>query len=81
MICGLHYHDLPNSLVGHPYAGILSKKEKKFIAELSISRVKPKDVLCGLKQRHEDNASTAKTIYNDKAKMRIHEMEGKTVMQ
>lgn len=37
VICGLHYHDLPNSLVGHPYAGILSKKEKKFIAELSIS--------------------------------------------
>ena len=81
VICGVHNHDLPNSLVGHPYAGRLTKEEKKFVAELSISGVKPKDVLCGLKRRHEDNASTMKTIYNAKTKLRIHEMEGRTAMQ
>ena len=79
--CGVHNHDFSNSLIEHPFAGRLSKEETKFVAELSIDGVKPKDVLNGLKRHHEDNASMIKTSYNAKAKMRIHEMEGRSVMQ
>ncbi|KAL5185290.1 hypothetical protein HKD37_17G048809 [Glycine soja] len=35
LICGIHNHELANSLVGHPYAGRLSKAEKTLIADMT----------------------------------------------
>lgn len=79
--CGLHNHDILNTLVSHPFAGRLTKEEEKLIAELSLAGAKPKDIICGLKRRHQDNASMMKTIYNAKSKIRIHEIEGRTTIQ
>ena len=40
LICGIHNHELAKSLVGHPYAGRLTKDEKKIIADMTKSMVK-----------------------------------------
>ncbi|KAH1261042.1 Protein FAR1-RELATED SEQUENCE 5 [Glycine max] len=45
LICGIHNHELAKSLVGHPYAGRLTKEEKKIIADMTKSMVKPKNIL------------------------------------
>ncbi|KAH1225852.1 Protein FAR1-RELATED SEQUENCE 6 [Glycine max] len=37
LICGIHNHELAKSLVGHPYAGRLTKDEKKIIADMTNS--------------------------------------------
>ena len=81
VICEVHNHELPRTLVGHPYAGRLSKHEKKFLGEMKIAWLKPKDILCGLKAHNEANASTMRTIYNAKANMRLHAMERSEMQQ
>jgi len=35
LICGSHNHDLAETLVGHPYAGRLSVKEKAMIEDMT----------------------------------------------
>ncbi|KAH1198544.1 hypothetical protein GmHk_18G052098 [Glycine max] len=45
LIYGIHNHELAKSLVGHPYAGRLTKDEKKIIADMTKSMVKPKNIL------------------------------------
>ena len=42
---------------------------------MSVAGVKPKDVLCGLKARNEENFSTIRTFYNANSKMRTHAMQ------
>ncbi|KAH1250309.1 Protein FAR1-RELATED SEQUENCE 2 [Glycine max] len=37
LICGVHNHELAKSLVGHPYAGRLTKAEKTLIADMTKS--------------------------------------------
>ncbi|KAH1189465.1 Protein FAR1-RELATED SEQUENCE 5 [Glycine max] len=37
LICGIHNHELAKSFVGHPYAGRLTKDEKKIIANMTKS--------------------------------------------
>lgn len=81
VVCGEHNHDLPETLVGHPFAGRLSPEETKIVAELSASGVKPKEVLATLKHRNETNLSTMKTIYNAKAKLRQMNLERRTLTQ
>lgn len=79
--CGVHNHELPHSLVGHPYAGRLSQEERKLVVDMTVAGIKPRDILNALKRRNKENASTMKTIYNAKANLRTHEMEGRSAMQ
>ncbi|KAM7498251.1 hypothetical protein LguiA_022665 [Lonicera macranthoides] len=79
--CGIHNHELPKTLVGHPYAGRLSKEEKIIVVDMSLAGVKPKEILNAIKRRHKENASIMKTIYNVKSNMRTHAMEGRSAMQ
>ncbi|KAH1253358.1 Protein FAR1-RELATED SEQUENCE 5 [Glycine max] len=37
LICGIHNHELTKSLVGHPYAGRLTKDKKKIIVDMTKS--------------------------------------------
>ncbi|KAH1212597.1 Protein FAR1-RELATED SEQUENCE 5 [Glycine max] len=64
LICGIHNHELAKSLVGHPYAERLTKEEKKIIADMTKSMVKPKNILLTLKEHNADNCTTIKQIYN-----------------
>ncbi|KAL5141614.1 Protein FAR-RED ELONGATED HYPOCOTYL 3 [Glycine soja] len=64
LICGIHNHELAKSLVGHPYAGQLTKDEKKIIADMTKSMVKPKNILLTLKEHNANSCTTIKQIYN-----------------
>ncbi|KAH1262559.1 hypothetical protein GmHk_02G005155 [Glycine max] len=70
LICGIHNHELAKSLVGHPYAGRLTKDEKKIIADTTKSMVKPKNILLTLKEHNAHSCTTIKQIYNARSAYR-----------
>ncbi|KAH1221688.1 Protein FAR1-RELATED SEQUENCE 5 [Glycine max] len=70
LICGIHNHELAKSLVGHPYAGRLTKDEKKIIVEMTKSMVKPKNILLTLKEHNANSCTTIKQIYNARSAYR-----------
>ncbi|KAL5131865.1 hypothetical protein HKD37_12G034652 [Glycine soja] len=61
LICGIHNHELAKSLVGHPYAGRLTKDEKTLIVDMTKSMVKPRNILLTLKEHNANSYSTYKT--------------------
>ena len=42
MECGIHNHELLKILVGHLYARRLSKEERMFVMDMTLTRVEPK---------------------------------------
>ncbi|KAH1154506.1 hypothetical protein GYH30_049975 [Glycine max] len=64
LICGVHNHELVKSLVGHLYAGRLTKAEKTLIADMTKSMVKPRNILLTLKEHNANSFTTIKQIYN-----------------
>ncbi|KAH1222137.1 putative protein FAR1-RELATED SEQUENCE 10 [Glycine max] len=64
LICGVHNHELAKSLVGHPYAGRLTKAEKTLIADMTKSMVKQRNILLTLKEYNANSCMTIKQIYN-----------------
>ncbi|KAL5128565.1 putative protein FAR1-RELATED SEQUENCE 10 [Glycine soja] len=81
LICGIHNHELAKSLVGHPYAGRLTKEEKKIIANMIKSMVKPKNILPTLKEHNADSCTTIKQIYNARSAYRSSIRGDDTEMQ
>ncbi|KAH1241535.1 hypothetical protein GmHk_07G019102 [Glycine max] len=63
LICGIHYHELAKTLVGHPYAGRLTDGEKNIIADMTKSNVKPRNILLTLKEHNNSSCTTIKQIY------------------
>ncbi|KAH1257777.1 hypothetical protein GmHk_03G007662 [Glycine max] len=70
LICGIHNHELAKSLVGHSYVGRLTKEEKKIIADMTKSMVKPKNILLTLKEHNANSCTTIKQIYNARSAYR-----------
>ncbi|KAH1197677.1 Protein FAR1-RELATED SEQUENCE 5 [Glycine max] len=70
LICGIHNHELVKSLVGHPYAGRLSKVEKILIVDMMTSMVKPRNILLTLKEYNANSCKTIKKIYNARSTYR-----------
>ncbi|KAH1239631.1 hypothetical protein GmHk_08G024025 [Glycine max] len=64
LICGIHNHEMTKSLVGHPYAGQLTKNEKIVVADMMNSMVKPRNILLTLKEYNDNSYTTIKQIYN-----------------
>ncbi|KAL5187395.1 PKS-NRPS hybrid synthetase [Glycine soja] len=64
LICGVHNHEIAKSLVGHPYAGRLTKAEKIVVAEMTKSMVKSRNILLTLKEHNANSNLTIKQIYN-----------------
>ncbi|KAL5137301.1 Protein FAR1-RELATED SEQUENCE 5 [Glycine soja] len=81
LICGIHNHELAKSLVGHPYAGRLTKDEKKIIADMTKSMVKPKNILLTLKEHNANSCTTIKLIYNARSAYRSSIRGADTEMQ
>jgi len=70
LICVVHNHELANLLVGHPYAGQLTKAEKTVIADMTKSMVKPRNILLTLKEHNANSCTTIKHIYNARSAFR-----------
>ncbi|KAH1212672.1 Protein FAR1-RELATED SEQUENCE 5 [Glycine max] len=70
LICGVHNHELVKSLVGHPYAGQLTKAEKTLIADMTKSMAKPRNILLTLKEHNANSCTTIKQIYNARSAFR-----------
>ncbi|KAH1226998.1 Protein FAR1-RELATED SEQUENCE 5 [Glycine max] len=70
LIYGIHNHELVKSLVGHPYAGRLTKDEKKIIVDMTKSMVKPKNILLMLKEHNANSCTAIKQIYNARSAYR-----------
>ncbi|KAL5159182.1 Protein FAR1-RELATED SEQUENCE 5 [Glycine soja] len=81
LICGIHNHELAKSLVGHPYVGRLTKEEKKIIADMTKSMVKPKNILLTLKEHNANSCTTIKQIYNARSAYRSSIRGADTEMQ
>ncbi|KAH1193917.1 hypothetical protein GmHk_19G054838 [Glycine max] len=81
LICGIHNHELAKSLVGHPYTGRLTKDEKKIIADMTKSMVKPKNILLMLKEHNANSCTTIKQIYNVRSAYRSSIREADNEMQ
>ncbi|KAL5159790.1 hypothetical protein HKD37_15G044049 [Glycine soja] len=81
LICGIHNHELAKSLVGHPHAGRLTKDEKKIIADMTKSMVKPKNILLMLKEHNANSCTTIKQIYNARSAYRSSIRGADTEMQ
>jgi len=64
VICGLHNHDLTETLVGHLYAGRLRPDEHVLVVDMRKSLVKPSNILLTLKENNKNNVTTIKQLYN-----------------
>ena len=64
VVCGLHNHDLANTLIGPPFASRLRPDEHALVVDMTKSRVKPKNILLTLKENNEDNVTILKQLYN-----------------
>ncbi|KAH1241152.1 hypothetical protein GmHk_07G018812 [Glycine max] len=64
LICGVHNHKMTKSLVGHPYAGRLTKDEKIVVVDMTKFMVKSRNILLTLKEHNVNSYTTIKQIYN-----------------
>ncbi|XP_026460225.1 uncharacterized protein LOC113361060 [Papaver somniferum] len=79
--CGYHNHQLPTTLVGHGYAGRLEEKEKMEVQKLTESGCRPREILTTLKKDNPKNCSTMRTIYNERRKLKMYAMQGRSMIQ
>ena len=63
LVCGIHNHEMEKSLVGHPYAGRLTKEEKIVVADMTKSMVTSRNILLMLKEHDDNNYKTIKQIF------------------
>jgi len=71
LMCVSHNHEMTKSLVGHPYAGRLTKVEKIIIADMTKSMVKPRNILLMLKEHNANSYTTIKQICNTRSTYRF----------
>ena len=64
LIYGRHNHELAKSLIGHPYAGRLTKDEKIIVVDMTKSMVRPRNILLMLKEYNVNSYTMIKQIYN-----------------
>ena len=72
---------MAKSLVGHPYAGRLTKDEKIVVADMTKSMVKPRNILLMLKEHNDNSYTTIKQIYNARHAYRSSIKGSNTKMQ
>ena len=65
---------------GHAYAMRLNEPEFQ-LEDLSAQHVKPRYIFSTIKGRNVENASTSRTIYNDRQKIKTKNDAGRPKMQ
>ncbi|KAG5553736.1 hypothetical protein RHGRI_011577 [Rhododendron griersonianum] len=78
---GTHNHPPAVYLEGHSYPGRLLADQTAMLVDLSVSMVKPKQILSQLKGNDPSNVTTFKHVYNARHKYRVIEKAGRTQMQ
>lgn len=63
VICDLHNHDLYEKSVGHPSVCRLMLEETKYVADMTLNLVQPKNILTTLKRKRPRNISNTKQVY------------------
>ena len=81
LICEVHNHELVKSLVGHSYAGRLTKAEKTLIVDMTKSMVKSRNILLTLKEHNVNSCTTIKQIYNARSEFHSSIRESDLEMQ
>lgn len=81
IVNGTHNHPPAEYMEGHAYAGRLSEEQTETLVDLSVSLVKPKEILTQIKFRDPSNSTTIKGVYNARQKFRVVEKAGRTQMQ
>ena len=81
LICEVHNHEMVKSLVGHLYAGRLTKNEKIVVADMTKSMVKPRNIMLTLKEHNDNSYTTIKQIYNARHAYRSSIRGSNTEMQ
>ncbi|KAK1308994.1 hypothetical protein QJS10_CPA09g01972 [Acorus calamus] len=86
VMCGLHNHALITNSEGHKcpgksFVGKLLDEEYDMVQSMLASGMRPRDILSHLKARDPTNASSIRTIYNARRKMRVMETSGRTDME
>ncbi|KAG5521641.1 hypothetical protein RHGRI_034013 [Rhododendron griersonianum] len=78
---GTHNHPPAVYLEGHSYPERLSAEQTAMLVDLSVSMVKPKQILSQLKGNDPSNITTIKHVYNARHKYRVIEKAGRTQTQ
>lgn len=81
VVCGVHNHHGVDHLESHSFVGRLSDRESSLLKDVSKSNVRPKYILCGMKQRDALNTTTITAIYNAQAKQKREEKASRSHMQ
>ncbi|XP_006579129.1 protein FAR1-RELATED SEQUENCE 5-like [Glycine max] len=81
LIYGRHNHELAKSLIGHPYAGRLTKDEKIIVVDMTKSMVRPRNILLMLKEYNVNSYTMIKQIYNARNVYRSSVRGNNTEMQ
>lgn len=63
----MHNHYGADHFEGHSFVSKLSDGESSLLKDMSKSNVRPKDILCAMKQRDALNTTTIIAIYNARA--------------
>lgn len=79
--CGLHNHDIVDTLYGHSFLGRLNDEELEFVRAQTKGHVKAKRIFANLKERFPNNVSTIKSVYNARQRMRVRDREGLSMIQ
>jgi len=81
VVCGVQNHLASEHLEGHSFASKLSEKDKRLVVDMSMSLIRPRDILHTSKQRNKLNISTMRTVYNVRKKFKVVEYVGRSQMQ
>ncbi|XP_058181197.1 uncharacterized protein LOC131299630 [Rhododendron vialii] len=76
-----HNHPPTVYLEGHSYARRLSPELTATVVVLSVSLVKPREILTHLKVQDSQNVTTIKTVYNVRQKYQVIEKARRSQMQ
>lgn len=79
--CGIHNHELAETLSGHSYVGRLSNEEKSLVDDMTKNMVKPRNILLTLKDRNVESLTTIKHVYNARQAYRSSIRGNRTEMQ
>lgn len=77
VICGSHNHDLPETLLGHAYAGRITPTQQKMVYRDATIGTRPRNVLRGLKIDDSECVTDIRQVYNAMSNMKRDETEGR----
>ncbi|KAI9908044.1 hypothetical protein PsorP6_016275 [Peronosclerospora sorghi] len=79
--CGEHNHPPALDIAGHAAARRLTKKQRQVVSPGIKAGSAPRDILTGLRLENRNTLAHARTVYNERYKLRKDELNGRETMQ